>query len=221
MSFVIKIEGVKYTWDPTKSTPDWPKPADEMRQVVIRLKKYNVEKIIDFGCGRARNAGLLATNFSRVYLVEVQKNMSLVKAWMQKYNYPQCTAFEWEVFKKAKIRADACLLSCVLHTLPNSNLRKQIISTIRSKLTNRGLVAFITPAHDSKYREKHLKDSKVEGDGVVRLFSDKTFSFYKNYEWEEFLEFINEVGLRMCEKIPGDHRYIALACPKAKEVVTG
>jgi hypothetical protein len=36
MPIVIEIEGVKYTWDPTKSTPDWPYPVPEMDEVVER-----------------------------------------------------------------------------------------------------------------------------------------------------------------------------------------
>jgi SAM-dependent methyltransferase len=219
MPIVIEIEGVKYTWDPTKSTPDWPYPVPEMDEVVERLlKKYKVKKVIDFGCGRGRNAGLLARNFGRVYLVEVEKNMGLVREWVKKHQYRHCIALEWVEFKKTNIKVDACVLSFVLHTLPKSNLRRQIIETIKSKLNKYGLVVLITPAHDSKYREKHLKHAKLYEDGIIRLYPDGTFSFYKNYTLEELLEFLDEVGLEIRERIPGDHRYIVLASPKMEGI---
>lgn len=211
MPFILKVGRRSYLWEPTKSTPDWPKPVAEMNHVVKELKDLNVRSIIDFGCGKGRNAGLLVDNFDKVYLVEAEKNVGLVKNWIDQHRCSNCKALDFESFVKANIKVDACLLSFVLHTLPTPELRDEIINTIKSKLRETGILVLITPAHDSKYTDEQIKDAKKFKDGIARLFPDGTFSFYKNYDLVELVSYINKLGFDVHKRFPGNHRYIILA----------
>jgi hypothetical protein len=69
----------------------------------------------------------------------------------------------------------------------------------------------ITPAHDSKYSGDYVKGAPRFGDGIARLFSDRTFSFYKNYDLEEMLAFLNKLGFEVSVRIPGNHRYVLIS----------
>jgi hypothetical protein len=211
MSLVIPIGGRRYIWDPTKSTPDWPKPFAEMDEVVRALKAAGAETIIDFGCGKCRNAAVLARHFKRVYLVEVQKNMEFVRDWISMHRFKSCTAVESEEFRRLQIKAGGALVSFVLHTLPTVKLRRQTIDLVSEKLVARAPFVVVVPAHDVKYRDKYIKGAVVWGDGIVRLFPDGTFSFYKDYSSrDELEEFLKACGLQVEQRVPGDHRYVLI-----------
>lgn len=192
-----------------------------MGRVVEELEKLGVRSIIDFGCGKGRNAGVLLQHFSRVYLVEAEKNIPLVETWASERRCDNCKVLDYESFKKVHLKADACLLSFVIHTLPTAKLRREVINTVKSKLKRNGILILITPAHDSKYSDDYVKEAPRFGDGIARLFSDGTFSFYKNYDLEEMLAFLNKLGFEVSVRIPGNHRYVLIATqrpPKKVEV---
>jgi 2-polyprenyl-3-methyl-5-hydroxy-6-metoxy-1,4-benzoquinol methylase len=185
-----------------------------MEKIVGAFNERGVESVIDFGCGKGRNAGPLADNFSKVYLVEAEKNLELVREWIKGSGCTSCQALGYEAFKAARLKADACLLSFVLHTLPTSGMREDVIKTIKAKLKKRGTLALVSPAYDSKYTADKLKSATKFGDGIARLLPDGTFSFYKKYTLQELLDYIAGNGFEICGRIPGDNRYIVLTSPR-------
>jgi hypothetical protein len=123
-----------------------------------------------------------------------------------------CSVVSWKEFKADRsIVADGIFLCCVMHTIPTLDLRRRAVAANLRRLREEGVVVVITPRHDSKYTTTAIANAVVFEDGIVRLYGDGTFTFYRNYTKSELIEFLGQVGLQPVEEIHSSHRIIVVA----------
>ena len=188
-------------------------PVTELGDVIKTLKARGAGVIVDFGAGRGRNVKLLAKSFRTVLLVEDEANLIHLSAAVEACKADNCHMYSWRDFKRdTSIRADASLLCCVIHTIPTSQLREEIVKANLNKLKKGGLIVFVTPRGDSKYTETALAEAVEFEDGIVRLRpADRTFSFYRKYNKDQLCAFLSTLRMRIVEILPSNHRVIVVS----------
>lgn len=209
--FQIEYEGNVYAWAPAKSTPSVPSPVAELPQIVTLLKSNGAHVVVDFGCGRGRNASLLADNFDTVILVEDEANLPHLSCSANGFaTRKNCVITSWNDYRsRSSPRVDAVLLCCVIHTIPSDELRREVINANRRRLTNGGVLVLVSPKGDSKYTQKSLTDAITFDDGIVRLYDEsRSFSFYRNFSRSELDRLLSSAGLRVSETIPSRARHV-------------
>jgi 2-polyprenyl-3-methyl-5-hydroxy-6-metoxy-1,4-benzoquinol methylase len=208
-------ENETYSWSPSKSTPSTANPVAELPQIVAHLRQQGFTSIVDFGAGRGRNAQVLLRAFHRVLLVEDDANIPTLQSLARRGTRSSLSVQTWEQYRAdTSHRYDAILICFVLHTIPSTQFRRQIIETNISHLRNSGALVFITPKHDPKYRPAMIADAVTFRDGIVRLYkTQRTFSFYRNYSLDEFTDFLSANGLTIETTIPSESRMIFITSP--------
>ena len=163
-----------------------------------------------------RNVQILSDSFERVLLVEDEANVAHLKELALGINAENVTVTTWQKYRSASTpKADAVLICFVVHTLPAVNMRLSIIRANVAHLRRGGVIVFVTPRNDPKYRPTALADAVEFGDGIVRTYqSQKEFSFYRNYTVQEFADVIEDAGLHIEATLPSRSRMIFFTTPR-------
>jgi 2-polyprenyl-3-methyl-5-hydroxy-6-metoxy-1,4-benzoquinol methylase len=201
-----KINGKEFTWEPGKSTPSSLNPVTELTNIISYLKDLKLKSIIDFGCGNGRNSTLLNKAFSRVLLVECPKNVDRLK---KDETFKSFQIIDYDSFKKLKTQKfDSVLLSFILHTLPNKEILKDILETLKSKCNNGSTIVVISPKNDSKYTIPKTTAYEQGNHGIYKTFPDGFFSFYRNLTQAEIIEMMKKFEFSYTHKIVSKSRNI-------------
>lgn len=197
--YVIRYGGVDYSWLPSKSTPSARKPLAELQPIIDCLKKQGVRSVCDFGAGRGRNMPLLATSFDRVLSVEEGTNVDLLSDLASRSKLANCRTESWQGFcESSRPLSDAALLCCVLHTLPDRDLRVMVIRQVLRRLRRESRVVLVSPRNDSRYRESVVANAVAYGEGIVRLYRNpNTFSFYQTLSRGDLVSLMADTGLSL------------------------
>lgn len=209
--FLIDFEGETYKWAPAKSTPSVSNAVAELPTIIQMLRSHDCRIVVDFGCGRGRNVGLLSESFDEVIMVEDEANLPcLLKSQAHFDKKRNCTVVSWDNYKSRRApKVDAVLICCVLHTIPADSLRLEVIEVNRRRLKKDGLMIIVSPKNDSKYTLNSLIDAIVFGKGIVRLYDQsKTFSFYQTLSRRYLEQLLGSVGLHSTETIASSARHI-------------
>jgi SAM-dependent methyltransferase len=210
--YVHRFGGKRYTWAPSRSTPSAPDPVAELSDIINLLRKRGARTIVDFGAGRGRNASKLVRQFTKVYLVEVDGNLSHLRKLARQHRWHRCRIISWDDFERRRVLADAALLCCVLHTIPSKRLREEVLKRNLRNLANDGILVIVSPKGDSKYRGDYLRGLPVLEKGIARLHeADPTFSYYRNYAKGELEELLLKMGLQVVDEVPSRGRHVMLA----------
>ena len=135
------------------------------------LEKQNrAGRVLDYGCGKLRYAGVLAKNCRSITLVDstvqldreqiIAGERTTVRRYAKKWRHARVISVE--DFPDDKVSFDFVLCSNVLSAIPCRDARAAALELIRSKLSRNGCALFVVQFRNSFYRD--LRNRK----GVTR-----------------------------------------------------
>jgi len=157
---------------------------------------WKVRTLADVGAGRLRSAIPLLRRGFDVCAVETDVQLSRIEDLISDINRraigARLTCMSIEEFSSSRLMLDGAISICVLHTIPDTQTRKGILLAIRRNVKAGGHVLVDVPFGEPYYRKKMTKDRSYR-DGFL-MGRESCMTFYKDYQEEELIEFVEELG---------------------------
>lgn len=168
-------------------------PQEDMNKIIPILKKHNVKKILDLGCGSGRHSVLLAKKGFEVYATDISNSgLNISKKWIKqeklsvKFKNHSC----YEKFPFKDNFFDAVISTQVIHHNFHDKV-KFSISEIERVLKPEG-IAFITVSAN-KYKRRASKFKIMEPRTYIPLDGEEKglphFIYTKNLMKQDFKNF--------------------------------
>ena len=147
----------------------------------------NVDSILDFGCGKLRYAGALATKCRRLILVDsdiqLNRNQLLGGTLTTVIHYakrcwPHSRVLTLEELDRDPLKYDFILCANVLPVIPKKQVRSSVMRRLHTALRNSGFCLFVTQYRNS-YFKQIVSSPNVEShlDGWILTTSKGSFYY--------------------------------------------
>jgi hypothetical protein len=141
------------------------------------LFEHGVRRIVDFGSGTLRNLQPLEEQFDEIALVETPTRCELLRPNIVGKNH--IALFSTDDFKRDHAHYDAFFFICVLHTIPTSIERTNMIRIATEKLKRGGFIVVDVPQSETYYNRRRKTLPRYK-DGYLLRWGDH-FTFYKSF----------------------------------------
>lgn len=195
----ISLENIAY-----HCTSCQTKPNVVMRKKILPFfKEHNVEKVLDFGCGRyLRDSLLLAKHHIFVDAVDLEEQIRRIDPRKSRRVHSLST----EISDK---NYDATLLNFVIQVLPTQEQRTEILEKVYSVIKDEGyLVLSVRNPRDIRHS---VKPKGVPFKDGFLLKKNSDYTFVKTYEKKEVESALNSLDLAIIHIFSTPDSYIALA----------
>jgi len=95
-------------------------------------------------------------------------------------------------FSSSRLRLDAAVIVCVLHTIPSVKARKDLLRAIRRNVKKGGKLLVDVPFGEPYYRRKMTMERRYRDGYLMGCGSCRTF--YKEFDEEEIKSLVEEFG---------------------------
>jgi trans-aconitate methyltransferase len=146
------------------SAPSQGKPARSVKWASPILRSEGVTSVVDLGCGRLRNLGILQNHFTKITLVDTPLQCKRIAD-----DVPQKSSIRLmkiDDFKTVEETYDAIFLISVLHVIDELSGRKELLQLTKQKLRNKGFLVIDVPSGVHYYRVNCTPENKYK-DGYV------------------------------------------------------
>lgn len=190
-----------------KSAPAQSSPIPIINELTKYWKNKGYKEIIDVGCGKLRNSLFLVKHFLLWicdFPEQFDNKITKEKLAIIKNNRNFMGIVDPTDFKKGQLKADAALLSFVIHTLPEKRLRIELIRNTMKNLKPPYEIFIAAPYGENYYKSK-MKDENRFNDGFLIRTNKSQKTFYRDYTPSQLDELMRELGFEV-EKIFNIHK---------------
>jgi len=163
------------------SAPSQGRPARSVSWASPLLAEAGVQSVVDLGCGRLRNLGVMREWFANITLVDTEPQCKKISSLVPEDEAIRLVAVD--EFKAEEREYGAFFLICVLHIIDQPSVREELLRLAESKLREGGFLVVDVPAGEHYYRQRCGEDNK-HGDGWA-MGKGSSRTFYKNYRAHE------------------------------------
>ena len=176
--------------------------AKSLSPFIALCKEHGAKSIIDIGTGNLRNLVPTLSSFAKVWGVDTAIQCDTIKCEADKLKkkYKSFVGLlTEEQFYSSRLGASAAMTICVLHTIPEIEVRHRVLSAASSNLIGDGLMLVDVPSGENYYR-KRLTESNKYLDGYV-MGEGARHTFYKEFSSEELTSFVEQQGFHFHTRI--------------------
>lgn len=193
----ISLDDILYSPSSRKT-----KPNRMMRENILPFfKEHNVEKVLDYGCGRfLRDSLFLAENGFTVDAVDLEEQVRNINPEKSKLINSLSTEIQGNNY-------DASLLNFVIQVLPTEKQRQEVLEKVYNAIKEGGF--FVLSLRTQKDIGRYAKQRGIKFmDGYV-LKGSKTF--VRAYNMKQVKEILESLNLDIIEIYRSSMSYVALA----------
>ena len=193
----ISLDKIAYHLSSSKT-----KPNKMMREEVLPfLLENNVQKILDYGCGKfLRDSLLLTENGFEVDAVDMEEQIEIIDKEKAKRMHGLSTKIKDNNY-------DAALLNFVLQVLPTEKQRKETLKNVYNAIRKGGYLIFsLRNTWDIK---KYAEPSGIPfKDGFVM---EKTNTFVRGYTKKELTEILRSLNMDIIRIHSSSVSYVSIS----------
>ena len=187
----MKLSGEDWEIRRENSVPSQTAPPKCLLDFIDICKQSNVRRVADIGAGRLRSTLPMLEAGLMVWAVDTPTQLDRVAdlTAQTKRRYPNLRGPLTESdFAKSRLGLNGAVTVCVLHTIPESDIRAKLLDSIRRN-TNPGGYVLIDVPHGEPYYSSLMTQDRRFRDGYV-MGSGRLRTFYKEFAQEELVRFV-------------------------------
>jgi 2-polyprenyl-3-methyl-5-hydroxy-6-metoxy-1,4-benzoquinol methylase len=175
-----------------------------MREKILPFfKEHNVEKVLDFGCGRyLRDSLLLAKHHIFVDAVDLEEQIRRIEPKKSR----RVHSLSAEIIDK---EYDATLLNFVIQVLPTQEQRTEILEKVYNAIKAEGYL--VLSVRNPKDIRHSVKPRGIPFNDGFMVKKNNAYTFVKTYEKKEVESVLNSLDLTTIRIFSTSDSYIALA----------
>lgn len=195
----ISLENIAYHCSSCQT-----KPNIVMREKILPFfKEHNVEKVLDFGCGRyLRDSLLLAKHHIFVDAVDLEEQIRRIEPKKSR----RVHSLSAEIIDK---EYDATLLNFVIQVLPTQEQRTEILEKVYNAIKAEGYL--VLSVRNPKDIRHSVKPRGIPFNDGFMVKKNNAYTFVKTYEKKEVESVLNSLDLTTIRIFSTSDSYIALA----------
>ena len=190
------------------------KPSRAVQSAIETFKQEDLNRIIEVGCGLLANTPHILNAFPFVVLLDTNKQYQRVKNKLRELSgkYSSFNEFiDTGSFQSKRLQLDGAIIINVLHVLPETKERMELLKGVYRNLRKRGFIFIDVPSNETFYRNS-VKTAKSYNDGYI-MHRGGYYTFYKNIRFEELKSYAEEAGFQFVRRIHLNHR-VTFICQK-------
>lgn len=166
---------------------------DKYEETFMKIRNkilgYNIESVIDFGCGTGNLCGPLS---EEIHVIGIDKNPEMIEVGARKY--PKMSFIESSILDAPdmKQKADIVVSSYVLHGLVEKEKQQVLFNMLSLSENNRVILIdfMFENMHSRKlYKEKFLRNNRAD---LWEFIENKNFFIV-----EDLRKYIEQMGLKV------------------------
>jgi hypothetical protein len=194
--------------DLTKSAPNQGIPFPRIEELCEHWRSKGYREVVDLGCGQLRNSLVLVKHF-RLWICDfpvqlrrpsVSRRLASLKASSNFLGMIDC-----DDFRRGKVNADAVVIACVLHTLPEVKMRVALIQSAVRNTKSPHEIFIATPNAEYYYRQRMRKDNAFS-DGHLFDAGGGCRTFYHEYTASQLDGFMRQLGFELDRSFGADKK---------------
>lgn len=183
-------------FDLTKSAPNQIKPFPRIEDLCKYWLSKDYKELIDVGCGQLRNS-LVLINYFRLWVCEFpillrRPTVNQRLAFLRE-NKNFLGIIDPTEFRKGGLTADAAVLAYIIHTLPELQMRIELIESV-IKNTKAPHEMFIAVPNGECYYRRRMGMQNKFNDGHFFVSGSEHKTFYREYTSKQLDRFMNHLG---------------------------
>lgn len=199
MAMQISLENIAYHLTSMQTKPN----VVTREKILPFFREHDVEKVLDFGCGRyLRDSLLLAKHGISVDAVDLEEQIRRIDPRKSKCIHSLST----DILDK---NYDATLLNFVIQVLPTQEQRADILEMVRAATRDEGY--FVLSVRNSKDIRHFVKPKGLPFNDGFLMRRNGGYTFVKTYEKSEVEGILNSLDLTIICIFSTSDSYIALA----------
>ena len=193
------------------------RPSRSVKAAILTFKELKLSYIAEIGCGLLANTPHILRAFPSVILVDTKFQYHRIKEKVDKLSvkYPSLKKFiDAESFSKRKIKPllDGAIVINVIHVLPETEQRINLLKSVYRNLKRKGIV-FIDVSRNETFYRNLVKTARPYNNGYIMRRGNNYYTFYKNMAFEELKDYAEKAGFKLKQRLYMDHR-ITFICEK-------
>ena len=193
------------------------KPSRAVKAAILTFKELKLSRVAEIGCGLLANTPHILRAFPFVILVDTKFQYHRIKEKIDELStkYTSLKKFiDAESFSKRKTKPllDGAIVINVMHVLPETQQRINLLKCIYKNLRKKGVV-FIDVSRNETFYRNLVKTAKPYNDGYIMQRGNNYYTFYKNMAFEELKGYAEKAGFKLKQRLYMDHR-ITFICEK-------
>lgn len=197
----------RVTIDLIRSAPNQIKPFPRIEELCLLWEEKGHREVIDVGCGCLRNSLVLANHFS-LWVCDFPEQLSRPTAsrrlaeLMTNPNFKG--VIEAERLRDGNVEADAAVLAFVLHTLPEEQLRAELVRNTARNVRAPHEVFVAVPNGEYYYRQRMHEHNRFNDGHLFTIGQHRTF--YREYSAKQIDAFMKGLGFEVDTVFPADKK---------------
>jgi hypothetical protein len=173
------------------------RPCPRSIRLLAPSLSKEARRIADVGCGFMKGTVDLLKHHEKVYAVDLASQRSRIEDRIR-----NCDAYEgfagfktFEEFQQSKLRLGGAYVVNVLHTLPEVEMRVELLRAVHANLRGSGFAVLDVPSSAAYYTGR-MTDKNRYGDGFIFAQGNGFYTFYRFTRAQELDWWAAEAGFR-------------------------
>jgi hypothetical protein len=203
--------------DLCKSAPIQIKPIPIIEELSEYWKNKGHREIIDVGCGKLRNS-LVLVNYFSLWICDFPEQLKSPSVKNRLGRLKKSPSFKGIIYpddlKKGLLNVDAAFMCFVLNTIPEEQLRVQLIKDTMKNLKSPHEI-FIAVPYGEKYYKNKTKEENQFNDGFLFNVGRGRKTFRRDYSAEQIDNFMAKLGFKVDRIFTADKKRLRIYLRKS------
>ena len=195
-----------------KSAPIQIKPIPIIEELSEYWKNKGHREIIDVGCGKLRNS-LVLVNYFSLWICDFPEQLKSPSVKNRLGRLKKSPSFKGIIYpddlKKGLLNVDAAFMCFVLNTIPEEQLRVQLIKDTMKNLKKPHEIFIAVPYGEKYYKNKTKKENQFN-DGFLYNAEHVNKTFRREYSAKQIDNFMAKLGFKVDRIFTADKKRLRI-----------